>query len=94
MHIEIHSNGLVWVRVVPLGGEHEYARKLGVAIERTDAGDNVAVEDLERLSSDDDFASYETRTARGEVIVDDRIELPDILERQSEQFDKLDSELD
>ncbi len=90
MHVEIHSDSLVRVRVMSLWGEHKYTRKLGVTIEGTDAGDDIAVEDLECLTSDNDFAPYETRTTGGKVVVYDCVELTDVLERQSQQLDKLD----
>ncbi len=93
MHVEIHTDCLIRVRVVSLGSKDKYARKLGVAIERTDAGDDITIEDFESFPRDDDFASYETRTAGGEVVINYRVELADVLERKPEQLNKLQDDM-
>ena len=89
LHVEVHPYGVICVRIVTLRREDEDTRKFGITVECTDAGNNVSVEDLEGLSGNDDFATSEARTARLNLFIDNLVEFPGVLERETEERDNL-----
>ena len=83
VHIEIHARFARLVRVVPLRCKDQNTRKLGVAVQGTDALNDVPVEHFERLACNDDLAPDETGSSRGKVVVDNFIELVGVLEGEA-----------
>ena len=76
---------MVGIGVVAFGGKDEEINELGVTIERADTLDDIAIEHLECLARDDDFATDELWAAGREVFVDDFVELARVLEREPKQ---------
>ena len=63
MHVEIDPYCVVGIGVVPFGSENEYIDEFRVAVECTDALNDVAIEDFKRFTRYDDLATDELWTA-------------------------------
>ena len=81
MHVEINAYSVIFVCVVTLGGEHEQTGELRIAIERSDAFDDILVEHLEQLARDNNLPADESGTAVWNFLIEDPIQLSGILER-------------
>lgn len=64
---------MVRVGIVALGRKYQDSSEFRVAVQGPDALYNVAVEHLEALASDDNLPPNKPGSARGELLVDDRI---------------------
>ena len=72
-----------------LWGKHKDPREVRIPVEGADAGNDVAIEYLERFSADDDLPADETRSLRRQLLVYDLVKLSCVLERESEERDQL-----
>ena len=81
MHVEVHSDGVVRIGIVMLRCEDKNASKFRIAIQRTDALNNVTVKDFKDLSRDIDLSADKARATGREVVVDNHIKLSGVLER-------------
>lgn len=69
--------------------EDEDSGKLWVTIEGANALDNVPVEHLEGFSSDNNFTADEAGATRGELFINDHVQLTRVLEGKTKKRDKL-----
>ena len=76
MHVKVNPLILRRVRVVLLRDQEEEGRKLGVAVERSNALKDVTEEDLEGFPSDNDLLTLKPWTTTRKLLVDDVVELP------------------
>ena len=59
MHVEINSDCVICIGIVTFRYENENVGKFGIAIQCTDALDDIPIEDLECLARYDDLAPNE-----------------------------------
>lgn len=69
--------------------EDEDSGKLWVTIEGANALDNVPVEHLEGFSSDNNLTADEAGATRGELFINDHVQLTRVLEGKTKKRDKL-----
>ena len=82
MHVVIHPSVLCVVRVVFLGGKAKVWCKSWIPKKGSDAFNDVAVKNFARFGPNLDHVTLETWTTR-KFFINDCIQLPCILERQS-----------
>lgn len=75
MNVKVDACRVTRISVVLLRDEDQEPVELWIAIERADALENIAIENLEDFSCHNYLAAYKPRSARCEVVVDDRIQL-------------------
>ena len=88
MHLVVKLVVLVFVNIVPLGGEHKGPGKLGISIEGTNACQNVAKIQIKGFPTDYNLFSNKSGTI-GKVIVDDLVEFYCILVGESQTLANL-----
>ena len=79
MHVEVDSYGVICVSVVPLRNKDEEVRKFWIAVERTDALNDVPIEHFKSFTGHNDLAADEARSSGGEIVIDDLVQLASIL---------------
>ena len=89
MHVKVDTHRVVGVGVVTFGCEDEKSSKVGITVEGPNAGDDVAVEDLKRLSGDDDLPADKSRSLGRKLLVNYFVKLSRVLEREAKKRDKL-----
>ena len=82
MHVEINPNRMVGIRVVTFRRKDENIGEFGVTIQCTNTLYDVPIEDFKSLACNDDFATNKLRPSRGELLVNDLVELSGVLVRQ------------
>src|ERR1700761_7850259 len=80
MHVVIHSSVLCVVGVVLLRGKAEVWCKVWIPKKGSDAFNNILVKYFTRFGSNHDHVTLETGASR-QFFVNDRVELPRVLER-------------
>ena len=89
MHVKVDMDSVIGVGVVALWGENQYASELGITIKRSDTLDNVLVEHLKQLASNNNLPPDEPRTAVRNFFIENPVQLTGVFERQPEECDKL-----
>ena len=80
VHVEVDSHLVVRIGIMTLRTEDEDGSKFRISIEGANTLDDIAVENLECLARDDDFAAREARATRRELFIDYLVELLRVVE--------------
>ena len=82
MHFMVKPVLLLFINIVPFGGEHKGPGKLGISIEGTNARHNVSKIEIKGFPTDDNLFPNKLGTI-WKVIINDPVEFYSILVRES-----------
>ena len=74
MHIEVYTDGVVWIRIMSFRYKDENSTEFRITNESSYAGDDIVKEELVGFACYDDFAANESRSGGWKIAVNNCIE--------------------